>query len=177
MRIVITGTPGVGKTKTAEQLSKHLGLELIKLSEIAKQRKLVTKKHEVDIKKLAKELECLQMATEYVIEGHLACEFKLPCDHIFILRCHPIELRKRLKKRKYNKAKIEENLLSEVLDYCTQRVEAEYEITPVEIETTKRNIKEVAEEIIRSIKLKKKKIDVVRYSLKEYLGLKLTEEK
>jgi adenylate kinase len=37
---------------------------------------------------------------------------------VFVLRCHPIELEKRLRKRGWSKGKILENILSEILDSC-----------------------------------------------------------
>ncbi len=57
-------------------------------------------------------------ARNIILESHLLSDLKLPADLAIVLRCNPKELAKRLKKRKYRKTKINENLLSEILDYC-----------------------------------------------------------
>ena len=51
----------------------------------------------------------------------LACDIPVPADYVFVLRMHPKELEKRLKKRKYSQKKIRDNLESEALDYCSIR--------------------------------------------------------
>ena len=172
MRIVITGTPGTGKTKVAEELADILGVKLIPIKKVVERE---IRKKEVDIKKLEKILKkMLKNERNYVIEGHLACEVKIPCDYIFVLRTHPDELKGRLSKRKYPAAKREENLMSEMLDYCVQRTRKVYGIKPIEIDTSGKTVNETAKRIAGMIKNKKKKGDNVDYSkeMLEYLGLK-----
>lgn len=164
MRIIITGSPGTGKSLIARALSKRLGLELVDLKKIARSHRLVGKNHEVDVKKLAAALRPLSKKRDYIVEGHLACEFRLPADFIFVLRTSPNTLRKRLSKRGYGKKKIDENLMAEMLDYCLQRATREYGKTPLELDTTRRSVSECAGEIEKAIKRKKKKLDSVDYS-------------
>ena len=174
MRIVITGSPGTGKSVVAKLLSKKLGLELVSIKDIVEQKKLSSgREHEVDIKKLEAAMRFLQRKKNYVVEGHLACELMLPADFIFILRTHPDILRQRMAKRRYRKKKIQENLMAEMLDYCTQRVGMVYRKRPLELDTTSKTPKESASEMEKAIKQKKKKLDSVNYSkeLKEYLRL------
>ena len=174
MRIVITGSPGTGKTMIARLLSEKMGLELVSIKEIVEQNNLSSgRRHEVDIKKLASAMRLLQHKKDYVVEGHLACELRLPADFIFVLRAHPDILRERMAKRKYSKKKIQENLMAEMLDYCIQRVEHVYRKKPLELDTTSRTSTESASEIEKAIKQKKKKLDSVDYSeeLKEYLKI------
>lgn len=177
MRIVITGSPGTGKSIIARLLSKKMGLELVNIKKIVEQRKLSSPKHEVDVKKLASAMRSLQRKKSYVVEGHLACEIKLPSDFIFILRSHPDILKKRMAKRGYGKKKIDENLMAEMLDYCTQRVEHVYRKKPLELDTTSRTPEESAKAVEKAIKQKKKKLDSVNYSkeLKAYLRLGRSE--
>ena len=173
MRIVITGTPGTGKTKTAKDLSKKMGYELIDLKEIVKKEKLLGPGKTVDVKKLSMKVrKKVGKKKDFVLEGHLACEFSIPCDYIIVLRTHPDTLKKRMKKRGYGKKKIEENLFAEMLDYCSQKAQRNYKKTPVEIETTKRKPAETIKEIIGVIR-KRKKMDKVDFTkeLKEHLGL------
>jgi len=181
MRIIITGTPGTGKTEIAKKLAKRTGYELVSIKDFVNEKKLFSKgtgkgaEKEVDIKKLSRALNiCLKQFNDYIIEGHLACEFKIPADFIFVLRTSPSVLKKRMQKRKYRKQKIDDNLEAEMLDYCVQRVESVYRITPLELDTSKRTIIQNVSEIEMAIKQKKKKLDVVNYTgdLKEFLRLR-----
>ena len=61
-----------------------------------------------------------------VLEGHLACEFGLPADFVFITRTHPTTLEKRLRARGYSEQKVEENAMAELLDYCEICVRENY---------------------------------------------------
>ena len=164
MRLIITGTPGTGKSEVSKILSRVLGLELIQLKKIARENGLISAHHEVDIKKLGHALRSLKRNRGYVVEGHLACELKLPCDVVVVLRCRPEVLKRRLAKRRYGKAKTEENILVEVLDYCVQRVEQEYGVRPLECDTTQRTAKGSASAIISAMKQKKKKLDSIDYT-------------
>lgn len=165
VKIVISGTPGCGKSTISKKLSKLLKIPLIDLKEIIKEYNL-EKKGIVDIKKLGFLAPFLKNK-EYILEGHLACEIKLPTDFVFLLRCEPSILKRRLEKRGYSKEKISENLISEILDYCYQRIKIKYKKEPIEIDTSKRNINQTVQLIIKAIKQRKKKIDEVDYS--EYL--------
>ncbi len=120
MKIIITGTPGTGKTTIAKKLAKKLKIPYISLTEIAKK---IEENGECDVRKLEKILE---LPEKYVLEGHLACEFKIDFDIIIVLRCPPQELKKRLEKRGYSKSKIAENLYAEALDYCALNSEKNY---------------------------------------------------
>jgi adenylate kinase len=164
MRIIITGTPGTGKSTISSILSQKTGVELIRIADVVRKKMHLGPKHEVDVKRLSKHLRFLNQKRDSIVEGHLACEMKLPADHIIVLRTDPSILKKRMKKRGYGKLKIEENLMAEMLDYCSQRVQKEYKKKPLELDTTKRSAAASANKILASIKQKKKKIDSVDYS-------------
>jgi adenylate kinase len=173
MRIIITGSPGTGKSTIAATLSKKLDVELIDIKKIVNQKKLCGKNHEVDLKALHSALRPFLTQKNYIVEGHLACEIKIPADFVLVLRTDPFVLKKRLNKRRYSKEKIIENLMAEMLDYCTQRVEKVYGKKPLEIDTSKRNVHSCVIEIEKAIKQKKKKLDHVNYSrqLKKFIGV------
>jgi len=177
MRIVITGTPGTGKTTVAAQMAKMLGLKLILIKDIVEKDKIYTVENEekiVDLEALAGLLKkMLKDEKNFVLEDHLACEIKIPTDYIFVLRTHPVELKKRLSARRYKPEKLKENLLCEMLDYCVQRVMKIYGRRPIEIDTTKEKARSTTLKIIKIIKNKKKKGDKVDYSkeLLRYLRL------
>ncbi len=165
MKIVITGSPGTGKTTISKLLSKQLKLELISIKEHVEQNNLCEGEDcEVDIFKLKKSLEFLEEKSDYIIEGHLACELEVPADFVFVLRADPEVLRERLSERNYNTEKLRENLMAEILDYCTQRSQASYSVSPLELDTSSKTPKECADAIASAIKLNKKKLDDVDYS-------------
>lgn len=178
MRIIITGTPGTGKTKIAQELAERTGWELVDLRKFVNQNNLFTIEsgHKtVDTKQFRKSLlPHLRQFSDYIVEGHLACEIELPADFIIVLRTHPKTLKARMQKRKYNKKKLNENLEAEMLDYCTQRVEFVYGKTPLELDTTKRTVPQCATEILKAIKQRKIKIDSVNYAheLKVHIRLR-----
>lgn len=173
MRIILTGSPGTGKSVIARKLSQMLGLELVDLKKVVRKNKLLGKGHEVDVKKLARALVFLRRKKDYLVEGHLACEIKLPADHVIVLRTKPAVLRRRLSKRRYGKKKLDENIMAEMLDYCTQRVRKVYKRDPLELETAGKSVDACAEAIARAIKQKKKKLDSVSYSRELMRHLKL----
>jgi adenylate kinase len=182
-RIVITGTPGTGKTQTSRLLAKNMGLPLVEIKEFVDRNRIFKKEKGekvVDVRKLGKKLlpHLARIARTgkrngYIVEGHLACELRIPADFVFVLRTHPKTLRKRLAKRRYKKAKLEDNLLSEMLDYCVQRTALVYKITPLELDTTGRTAGECAQIIKKAAKAKKKKLDAPDYSseLESFLRL------
>jgi adenylate kinase len=174
MRIILTGSPGTGKSRIAIALSEKLGFALIDIKRIACTRKLVGKSREVDLGKLAAALRPLARKKDFIAEGHLACEIRLPADFIFVLRTSPATLRRRLAKRHYGKKKLEENLMAEMLDYCVWRTEAVYGRKPLELDTSKRSVSGCVSELVKAIKQKKKRLDTVDYSpdLKRHLKVR-----
>jgi adenylate kinase len=164
MRLIITGTPGTGKSTISGILSERTGIPLVRVADVVRKKMRLGPRHEVDIKRLASHLRFLRSEKDFIVEGHLACELRLPADHVIVLRTEPRVLRKRMEMRGYGKKKIEENLMAEMLDYCTQRATKEYGIIPLELDTTRKSPSACANKILVAIKQKKKKIDSVDYS-------------
>jgi adenylate kinase len=173
MRIVITGTPGTGKSTIAALLAAKAGLNLVSIAAIVRKKMRLGPKHEVDLGKLARHLRFLQSEDDYVVEGHLACELRLPADHVIVLRTEPGVLRKRMAQRGYGRRKIEENVMAEMLDYCTQRAKKEYGGAPLEVDTTRRGPVACTNKILAAIKHKRRRIDNVDHqrSLISFLRL------
>jgi len=152
MKIAITGTPGVGKTKVAEKLKKK-GYRVISINDIyekfvvgydeKRQSKIVDEEEMDEYIKTIKEEDIL------FIEGHLS--HLLGVDVVILLRCHPDFLKKRLEKRGWNKRKIRENLEAEALDIILDKSLQRHEII-WEIDTTSKNVEEVVNEIERIVK-------------------------
>jgi len=125
--ICISGTPGTGKTVLAKKIAKKLGYTCIDVKKVIKDNKLnkeYDKKRRtyiVDVKELNQILVGLikKSKKQLIIDSHLSHE--LPKKYVrlcIITKCSLKELGKRLKKRKYNKNKIRENLDSEIFDIC-----------------------------------------------------------
>ncbi len=183
LRIVVTGVPGTGKTIIAKMLAKKIGYGLIDIKKIVEKNKIYEIKDKekiVNLKKLRqailKELGLELITKGYIIEGHLACEIALTADLVIVLRTNPNTLIKRLRRRGYDKKKIAENILAELLDYCVVNAMKNYRTTVVELDTSRRNKEKCVDIIIREMKNKKKnkKIDCINYrnELLKYLGLK-----
>ncbi len=130
MIIVLTGVPGTGKSALAAALARKLKCQLIAANDIVNEKKLWKGKDKfgtkiVKMKELKRELgrvirSARASGRDFILEGHLLCEFPLACDFIIITRAHPEILERRLKARGYPNEKINENVLAEALDYATQ---------------------------------------------------------
>lgn len=144
MKILISGTPGTGKTTVSELLSKKLGFELVKINEFAEEQGLVegvdTKRGSLIIDEEKLDNAVGRLSGNLVIEGHLA-HFCFG-DIVVVLRCEPSELEKRLSGRSWPLEKIKENVEAEALDVILQEaVEASKKV--IEIDTTGRDAGDV----------------------------------
>jgi len=126
--IVVTGTPGVGKTKFSRALAKKLGGVHIDLGLLATREKLtigfdrLRRTHIVDARRMARALKELlaNLSGDVVLDGHFAADV-VPSellDIVFVLRCNPEKLKKRLRLREVPERKIAENVRAEILDVC-----------------------------------------------------------
>ena len=162
MKLIITGTPGAGKTSVADALGKKLKLPVIHINDFAKKERLIIGKdsgsYVIDLKRLKKKLA----KKSGILESHLLCEFPLSNSIVFVLRCNPKVLASRMRRRRYSKKKIGENLECEALDYCTINAEKNYRRV-YDVDTTGKTIRQTADKITRILK-KKEKGDNVDYS-------------
>ncbi|MHA1916893.1 MAG: adenylate kinase family protein [Candidatus Ranarchaeia archaeon] len=175
--IIITGTPGVGKTEIAKSLGEKLGIKIIHLGEVVRKPKLrnilvedFDKKRDTQIINI-EEMKKWILKTIYE-EGKLIFESHfsdiVPSDyvsHCIILRSHPIVIGKRLQNRNWDKKKIKENVQAEILGVCVNDALSEYndkDITIHEIDTSEMSVKKSVDSIVQCIesgKCSKPKID------------------
>lgn len=162
--IVISGTPGTGKTVVASILAKKINGLHIDLSELVLKEKLykeIDKKRETavaDLKKLVPRLiETIKSANfPIIIEGHYAeIVPESFVDAAIILRTHPKELEKRLKGKNFKENKICENIQAEILGVCSYNALNTYNKEKIyEIDTTSKTPNETVELILKIIERK-----------------------
>jgi adenylate kinase len=167
-RIIITGTPGTGKTVIACALCKILKAKLFDVNEIVKRKKLYSRIEDgclvVDLKALKTELdEAFKAANNVVAEGHVLCELPVKADYVFVLRTRPDKLRERLERKGWNDKKIEDNVEAEILDYCTIHALRNYKNAKVfEIESTDKSAEQIAKDIVSIFSKTKMKAGAIR---------------
>jgi adenylate kinase len=126
--ILVTGTPGVGKTTVSHMLASKLGAHYIGITELVKAENLVTSVDKerktliADTEKVSKQLQEILANLEgsIIIEGHYVVDVvpKEQVHTVFVLRRDPRELKTVLEKRGYPEKKVWENLAAEILDVC-----------------------------------------------------------
>ncbi|MBI2541537.1 adenylate kinase family protein [Candidatus Woesearchaeota archaeon] len=132
--VIVSGTPGTGKTAIAKKLAKKLNFYYLDVNEQIKKHKLhesydrKRKSKIINVSKLNKFL--IKYINQFktgnskkykgiVIDSHLS--HHLPRKYVdlcIVAKCGINELNKRLKKRRYSKGKIIENLQAEIFDVC-----------------------------------------------------------
>jgi len=157
--IVVTGTPGAGKTVVSNLLASRLDAFHIDLGELVKREKLwsgvdKTRKTLIaDIPKLSKRVQEMIEHSErhIVLDGHYAVDV-VPAKSIhivFVLRREPAELRRSMEKRGFKGKKLKENLAAEVLDVCLYNAVKACGVEKVcEIDVTGKKADEVVEEVV-----------------------------
>jgi adenylate kinase len=176
--ILITGTPGVGKTQTAKKLALKLKADYINLTELAKNENLKLYFDEkrntiaVDESKMRKKLTSLIVHSkkDVIIDGHYAAAVvpKKLVTNVFVLRRNPMELIETLQARGYSKDKQKENVSSEILDVCLIEAVQKQETTQVcEIDGSGKTIDEIVTEIFDVLL----KSDKCRKGIVDWLGL------
>lgn len=133
--IVVTGTPGTGKTVISEKIAKRVkNSELIRANDIVKELKLYTGRDRdgsliVNMGRLKQAINSRirkSRADVMIIEGHLLADIKIDGATAVVLREHLDPLNRRMKKRGYSKSKIEDNIVCEATDYCGTGASANY---------------------------------------------------
>ena len=157
--IVITGTPGVGKTTVAEALATRLKALHLSLGDLVRDEDLVLGVDEerrtliADLKRLSKRVRDIicGASQDVVVEGHYAPDV-VPhslVSYAFVLRRDPDDLRVKLEERGFKERKVLENVASEILDVCLISAVKEYGAELVdEIDVTHMSVEEVVEEAL-----------------------------
>jgi len=130
MIIVITGTPGTGKTTLAKSIAKKKKSVYIDVNKLIKEYKLsegYDRKRKcsiINIAKLKKVLVSIikkanKSKKSLIIDSHLSHYIQPKyVDLCIVTKCSLKELKKRLQKKGYNSQKTRENLEAEAFDIC-----------------------------------------------------------
>ncbi len=131
MKLLVTGTPGTGKTLIAKELGKLFKLKVINEKDFALKNKLGSfndeNELEIPILPIQKKVNSFLLKNKNIIfEGHVLCEAKLKVDVVVVLKVNPDELEMRLEGRRYSPEKIMDNVFCEGIDYCLKHVKKNY---------------------------------------------------
>ncbi len=160
MIIALTGTPGTGKTTTADKL-KDRGFKIIYIKKFIDENNLSfgydekRNSQEVDLEQLELSLKehimSLDRSDNIIIEGHLSHNLTF-LNMIIVLRCHPTKLEVRLKQVGFAETKIRENIEAEAVDVITiESVELIGKDKVFEINVTDKDPEDVAADVINII--------------------------
>jgi len=160
--VVVTGTPGTGKTTISKSLARHLRAEYLSLTKLVTDEKL----HEavdqqrrtkvVDLDRTRKWLRksISERETVTVIDTHVADV--VPPEYVvkaIVLRCHPAILEARLRQKGWSPSKVRENVLAEILDSCYMIASGYYGLKKaVQVDTSRNSISNTAKECVAHLK-------------------------
>ncbi len=155
--IVISGTPGVGKTAISKRLAELLKATYINLSEAVIRNKLYSDYDSIRASYVIDEVKVKEFMNNFVknngglviIDSHYG---ELIDDEllikIFVLRLKPKELLKRLRSKYGSDIKVYENVEAEILGICTSNALREHPTKVCEIDVTNKGVDEVVNHII-----------------------------
>ncbi len=172
--IVISGSPGTGKSEISKKILDLINSKLLSLNELIISKNFILKHDDkretqvADFKKLIPFiLDTIKIYRKeevqvLVIESHFSDI--VPNKYIdcaFVLRCEPHILYERLKNRGYKEEKIRENVQAEILASCTSYfIQKKFKGPLLEIDTSHENSDHIAKVIIDIIEYNK---DVEKY--------------
>ncbi|KAI8836931.1 hypothetical protein HDU77_003468 [Chytriomyces hyalinus] len=153
--ILITGTPGTGKTTTAASVAQACGLSHVEVGRIVKEKALHDGFDEefssfiINEDKVVDELEELMQEGGKVVDHH-SCDFfpERWFDLVVVLRANNEVLYPRLESRGYNKKKITENIECEIMDVVKLEAFDSYE-TDIIVELKSESVQDMEENIGR----------------------------
>ena len=172
LNIIISGTPGCGKTSVAKELSNLIGGMIISLNELAtsddfsfdydEERKTTIVDFKVFLPYVLGKIKKIKKNNPsfLIIESHFSDIIPNKfINYVFVLRCHPDELSNRLKEKDYNSKKITENIQAEILGNCVNYFLKKKIKKPLfEIDTTNLSIISVVK-IIKDIITEKEEVN------------------
>ncbi|NPB00820.1 MAG: AAA family ATPase [Crenarchaeota archaeon] len=157
MRIIITGTPGTGKTTVSKIIARELNHDYVNLNEELVKRGVCRYNEKLDTHEIVNREEAEKIADEVldrsnIIVDTIALSIIDPdkVDIVVVLRLHPLELFRRLRcDKQWRGMKLCSNVMAEVLDYfLIEAIECFGETKIAEIDTTGKSVEEVVRECL-----------------------------
>ncbi|KAJ8327541.1 factor activating pos9 [Batrachochytrium dendrobatidis] len=132
--ILITGTPGTGKTTTSELVAIATGLHHLEVGKLVKEKQLhdgfddTYQSFMINEDKVVDELEEI-MAQGGVVVDHHGCDFfpERWFDLVVVLTCNNTTLYDRLQSRGYSDKKIQDNVECEIMQVVADEARESYE--------------------------------------------------
>ncbi|MFC6732749.1 adenylate kinase family protein [Haladaptatus sp. DYSN1] len=148
MRVVVTGTPGTGKTTATDLLDTDL--DVVHLNDVIREEDGLYSEVDEERDSLVADLDAVREwlgdRDDVLVDSHLA--HHLEADKVVVLRCRPDLLEQRLRDRGEPDAKARENAESEALDVILSEAVSAHGLDAVyEIDTTDRRPEAVAADI------------------------------
>ncbi|MBS7612001.1 adenylate kinase family protein [Candidatus Bathyarchaeota archaeon] len=153
--IVVTGTPGTGKTVFSEALAGEIGFMHLDVGRFCLDRGLTLgfddekQTYIVDMVRLRRAIRSLK-DEDVILDGHIA-HLIAPSKYVkiaFVLRCHPRVLRRRLEAKGYPPGKVYENVMAEILDSCLIEASEIYKGKLYELDSTDKPVEQLISEAL-----------------------------
>lgn len=155
--VLVTGTPGTGKTTTCEMLVEATGMRHVDVGKLVREQSLHTGRDEefdcylVDEDKVCDALEDI-VSSGGVIVDHHSCDFfpERWFDMVLVLQADTAVLYERLKTRRYSDKKLSENMECEIMNVCLEEALDSYKREIVQqlqsntVEQMEENVEKVA---------------------------------
>jgi len=175
--ILVTGTPGVGKTSISRSLASNLDAVYVSLGELVERERLISGVDKArgtliaDTDRVSKRMQEVIKSSErdVIVDGHYAVDVVPNKDvHlVFVLRRDPRELKSVMEDRGFKERKLWENLAAEILDVCLwDAVSACGSDKVCEIDVSGKRIEEVVKDVILVLEGKEK----CRVGIVDWLG-------
>lgn len=132
--LLITGTPGTGKTTLSQRLSEITGIPHLNVGDLVRQKHLHSGKDaKFDAYLMDEDLVCdamenkMQSPSGCIVDFH-SCDFfpERWFDLVVVLQCSTDVLYDRLKKRKYSELKLKENIECEIMQVVLEEAKDSY---------------------------------------------------
>ncbi|KAJ2161377.1 factor activating pos9 [Coemansia sp. RSA 552] len=153
--VLVTGTPGVGKTTTAEMVAAAAGLQKITVGELVKTRGLHDGYNEefdtywLNEDKVVDEMEDMMAGGGMCVDFHTCGLFpERWFDLVVVLRADTAKIYDRLEKRGYRANKIQENIECEIMQVVLDEARESYRPELV-MELTSDSVDHMEENVVR----------------------------